>query len=180
MKIYLLLWHGCSVRPWNMRKSLVYISQSILLQWNHVCSPSEIWLHATTKPNDFRYWLPFSIDSMLRMWNVYTYIPNTKNIMSSIHLTSAHRKVHVTPLTTLKPICVRFAFNDSKPATSDKHAHCTTTDKRNSIWSNARKSIHKFKPSNDGIFLSPPRDSHTKIQCSIWRWHFQHIIFPST
>lgn len=42
----------CNAGAWNMRRSLVYtyISQSILLQWNHVCFSSEIWLHATTKP----------------------------------------------------------------------------------------------------------------------------------
>lgn len=67
----------CNARAWNMRKSFslyIDISQSILLQWNHVCFSSEIWLHATTKPTT---------------WNINKHI----HILAPIHNT--HSSIYV-------------------------------------------------------------------------------------
>lgn len=145
-----------------MRKSLVYISQSILLQWNHVCFPSEIWLHATTKPNVqyiFMYCLsllyllcPLYLSpshSLLQkiQWNC----TQAKNIMSLIHLTSAALRNACHSINDPQADLVRFAFNDkqTRQPTINMHefqrqvrtrSECT---ERNSMRSNANESIHK-------------------------------------
>lgn len=136
----------------------------LLFEWNMITC------HSETKRLSILTALRSSRCSKWEMFSAYCTHTREKNIMSSIHLTSTHREVHVTPLTTLKPICVRFAFNDSKPATSDKHARCTTNDKRNFHLIECEQNQYiNFKPSNDGIFLSPPRDTN-KHTCTRYYW----------